>query len=100
MLKSITVRKTPTGKYFAGILFEYEQVIQPIQTQQFIGLYFSMKELEPRNYTRLARPYCSSRLREQEAPPLSISVDGGNMSPIVPIYLNSTGPLPISNVPS
>lgn len=44
-LKSVTVSKTSTGKYFASILFEYEQVIQPIQLQQFIGLDFSMKEL-------------------------------------------------------
>lgn len=44
-LKSVTVSKTPTGKYFASILFEYEQNITPITLQSFVGLDFSMKEL-------------------------------------------------------
>lgn len=44
-LKSVTVSKTPTGKYFASILFEYEQAIKPIIPQSFTGLDFSMKEL-------------------------------------------------------
>jgi putative transposase len=44
-LKSVTVSKTPTGKYFASILFEYEQEIQTIEPKNFVGLDFSMKEL-------------------------------------------------------
>ncbi len=44
-LKSVTVSKTPSGKYFASILFEYEQEITPIELKTFVGLDFSMKEL-------------------------------------------------------
>ena len=44
-LKSVTISRTPTGKYFASILFEYEQVIKPVQPQSVIGLHLSMKEL-------------------------------------------------------
>ncbi|MEF9921113.1 MAG: RNA-guided endonuclease TnpB family protein, partial [Erysipelotrichaceae bacterium] len=45
LLKSVTVSKTPSGKYFASILFEYEQNIKQIVPQSYIGLDFSMKEL-------------------------------------------------------
>jgi len=44
-LKSVTVSKTPAGKYFASLLFEYETVIQPVMPQVFVGLDFSMQEL-------------------------------------------------------
>lgn len=44
-LKSVTINKTPTGKYFASILFEYEKKIQAVEPQNFVGLDFSMKEL-------------------------------------------------------
>jgi len=45
VLKSVTVSKTPSGKYYASILFEYEQVIIPAEVQKVVGLDFSMKEL-------------------------------------------------------
>ncbi|MEG2410350.1 MAG: RNA-guided endonuclease TnpB family protein, partial [Erysipelotrichaceae bacterium] len=45
ILKSVTVSKTPSGKYFASILFEYERNIKQIVPQSYIGLDFSMKEL-------------------------------------------------------
>jgi len=45
ILKSVTVSRTPSGKYFASILFEYEKVIMSIEVQETIGLDFSMKEL-------------------------------------------------------
>lgn len=45
VLKSVTVSKTPSGKYFASVLFEYEQNIQFVAPQTFLGLDFSMKEL-------------------------------------------------------
>jgi putative transposase len=45
VLKSVTVSKTPSGKYYASILFEYEQVIIPAEIKETIGLDFSMAEL-------------------------------------------------------
>jgi putative transposase len=44
-LKSVTVSKTPSGKYYASILFEYEQIVEPVEIKNVIGLDFSMSEL-------------------------------------------------------
>ncbi len=44
-LKSVTVSQTPSGKYYASVLFEYENQIQERTTQTFLGLDFSMYEL-------------------------------------------------------
>lgn len=44
-LKSVTVSQTPSGKYYASILFEYENQVQQIEPQTFLGLDFSMHEL-------------------------------------------------------
>jgi len=44
-LKSVTVSQTPSGKYYASILFEYEKQVQEHELQNFIGLDFSMHEL-------------------------------------------------------
>jgi len=44
-LKSATISKTPTGKYYVSILFEYEKEIIPVKPNNVIGLDFSMKEL-------------------------------------------------------
>jgi len=44
-LKSVAVSKVPTGKYFASILFEFEENVPQIKPNSFIGLDFSMKEL-------------------------------------------------------
>jgi len=45
VLKSVTVSKTPSGKYYASILFEYEQIIEPVEINSTVGLDFSMAEL-------------------------------------------------------
>lgn len=45
VLKSVTVSKTPSGKYFVSILFEYEENIVIVEPKNFVGLDFSMKEL-------------------------------------------------------
>lgn len=45
MLKSVTISKTPTGKYFASILYEYEMHIELVKPEKFVGLDYSMKEL-------------------------------------------------------
>lgn len=44
-LKSATIAKTPTGKYFVSILFEYEEIIEAVKPKNFVGLDFAMKEL-------------------------------------------------------
>lgn len=45
VLKTVTVSRTPTGKYFASILYEYETEIQPARVEKVIGLDYSMAEL-------------------------------------------------------
>lgn len=45
VLKSVTVSQTPTGKYFASLLFEYEAVIKPVTSARAIGLDYSMPGL-------------------------------------------------------
>ncbi len=44
-LKSITISQTPSGKYYASVLFEYENQVQKTEPQSFLGLDFSMHEL-------------------------------------------------------
>jgi len=44
-LKSVTVSQTPGGKYYASILFEYENQVQEQPLKKFLGLDFSMHEL-------------------------------------------------------
>jgi putative transposase len=44
-IKSVTISKTPSGKYYASILFEYEQIIEPVKISSAVGLDFSMTEL-------------------------------------------------------
>ena len=44
-LKSVTISQTPSGKYYASILFEYESQVQQIKPKTFLGLDFSMPEL-------------------------------------------------------
>ena len=70
-LKSVTVSQTPSGKYYASILFEYENQIQEQELHNFLGLDFSMHELykdsngnEP-NYPRYYRQAEKKLKREQ-----------------------------------
>ena len=44
-LKAVTVSQNTGGKYFASILFEYEEEITGKELESFLGLDFSMKEL-------------------------------------------------------
>lgn len=44
-LKSVTVSQTPSGKYYASVLFEYESQVQEKEPHNFLGLDFSMHEL-------------------------------------------------------
>ena len=42
VLKSVTVSRVPTGKYFAAIVYEYDQAIAPVDVGAAVGLDFSM----------------------------------------------------------
>ena len=44
-IKAATVSQTPSGKYYASILCEYENQVQTAELKDFLGLDFSMKEL-------------------------------------------------------
>ena len=44
-LKSVTVSQTPTGKYYASLLYKYDTDIIEIIPESIIGLDFSMNEL-------------------------------------------------------
>ena len=43
-IKSVTISQDPSGKYYASVLFEYENQVQEIEPQTFLGLNFSMHE--------------------------------------------------------
>ena len=71
ILKSVTVIQEPSGKYYASILFEYENQVPEVKLQRFIGLDFAMNELyvdsngnEP-SYPRYLRQAESKLKREQ-----------------------------------
>lgn len=44
-LKSVTISQTPSGKYYASVLFEYESQVQEKELHRFLGLDYSMHEL-------------------------------------------------------
>ena len=44
-IKSVTIEKTPTNKYYASILVEYENQVTEVELQKFIGVDFSMHDL-------------------------------------------------------
>lgn len=70
-LKSVTVSQTPSGAYYASILYEYESRIEAIQPETFIGLDYSMQELyissdgETAAYPRYYRQSLDQLKREQ-----------------------------------
>ena len=45
VLKSVTISQTPSGKYYASILYEYETEIKSVERTKAIGLDFSMPDL-------------------------------------------------------
>ena len=61
-IKSCTISKTKTGKYYISILTEYEKDIQPVEIRKVVGLDFAMDGLyvesergEKANYPRYYR---------------------------------------------
>lgn len=82
ILKSVTISQTPSGKYYASILFEYENQVQEQTSQNFLGLDFSMHELykdsngnEPK-YPRYYRKAEKKLTKEQRK--LSLMQKGSN----------------------
>ena len=69
-LKSVTVSQNAGGKYFASILFEYEEEITEKKLESFIGLDFSMHELYvkklQREQRKLSKMVKGSRNREKQ----------------------------------
>ena len=61
VIKSVTIEQTPTNKYYASILVEYENQVAEVELHKFIGLDFSMHDLyvtsegERANYPRFLR---------------------------------------------
>jgi len=45
VIKTVTISKTPSGKYYISILVEYENQILPIIPKKFLGLDFAMHGL-------------------------------------------------------
>lgn len=70
-IKSCTVSKTPTGKYYVSILTEYEQEIIQQEVKDIVGLDFSMSELyvssegKRANYPRYYRQALSKLAKAQ-----------------------------------
>ena len=61
-LKSVTVSQTPSGKYYASILFGYEDQVQEKELQKFLGLDFSMHEEEQgKKLVKVDRFFASSQ---------------------------------------
>lgn len=81
-LKSVTVSQTPSGKYYASILFEYEKEIKEAKINNIVGLDFSMKELyvssdkEFGQYPKFYRNTQSNLAKEQRK--LSRCIKGSN----------------------
>lgn len=44
-IKTVTIMKTPSDKYYVSILTEYEKAVLPIVPKKFVGLDYSMGEL-------------------------------------------------------
>ena len=45
MIKTVTISKTPSGKYFVSILTEYESQVLPTVPKKFLGLDYAMNGL-------------------------------------------------------
>lgn len=83
-IKTATISKTPTEKYYISITVEYEkeEIERKIDTNKAIGLDFSMKELivtsegEKANYPRFYRQALKKLSKEQRK--LSLCKDGSN----------------------
>ena len=71
-IKSCTISKTPSGKYYVSVLTEYEQIINPVKIESVVGLDFAMDGLyveseqgEKANYPRFYRQSLDKLANEQ-----------------------------------
>lgn len=70
-LKSATIERTPTDKYFISVLFEYYEEIQPVEIKSAIGLDYSSHDFyvdsngNQANYPRYYRQSEERLIREQ-----------------------------------
>src|SRR5690625_3098275 len=71
-LKSCTISRTKSGKYYVSILTEYEKEIQPVSIQKVVGLDFAMDGLyveseqgKKANYPRFYRLSLDKLAKEQ-----------------------------------
>ena len=71
-IKSCTISKTKSGKYYISILTEYEKQIKPVNIQKVVGLDFAMDGLyveselgEKANYPRFYRQSLDKLAKEQ-----------------------------------
>ena len=71
-LKSCTITKTKSGKYYISILTEYEKDIKPVSIQKVVGLDFAMDGLyveseqgEKANYPKFYRQSLNKLAKEQ-----------------------------------
>ena len=65
-IKTVTISKTPSGKYYISILVEYENQILPIIPKKFLGLDFAMHGLYAKAQRKLSRRQKGSRNREKQ----------------------------------
>lgn len=70
-LKSVTVSRTPSGKYYASLLCEYDDTVAAVEPKTFLGLDYSMTALIVRSdgvavdYPRYYRQSMEKLRREQ-----------------------------------
>lgn len=81
-IKSVTISKSPTGKYYISVLTEYELDIKPVTTGEVVGLDFKMDGLyvdskgEKPNFPKFYRTTQSKLAKEQRR--LSRKVKGSS----------------------
>ena len=81
-IKSVTVSKTKTNKFFAAINFEYEKEIKQVEPKTYIGLDFAMADFfvdsegNKGNYPKFFRNSQEKLAREQRR--LSRMIKGSN----------------------
>ena len=94
-IKTVTISKTPSGKYFVSILTEYENQVLPIVPKKFLGLDYAMNGLfvastgERANYPKYYRR-AQKRLRRVQKK-FSRSKKFGSNREKIPQIIKSVG---------
>jgi putative transposase len=72
MIKSATVERTPTGKYYISVLYEFQKDVQPVEIKDALGLDYSSHDFyvdsngDRANYPRYYRKMEEKLAREQQ----------------------------------